>query len=404
MKKVVVIVDGFNAGRFFPIRLKQRGYDCLHISSINMRNKQYDKSQYIDHIIEQLNVEDTLHLLKGVYQVQAVIAGSESGVVLAHTIARELNLPRNNDQLAHAARDKFAMQQVLEMNNVPYTSSLKSGDLDSISLWVNNHKKYPVVVKPVDSGGSDNVYICHDQKQVDMAYHQIKANKTIYGSNSTEVLVQEYLSGAEYVVNLVSCAGNHFLVEIRKYHKQFFNGKHIYDYEELLDFNGDLQNSLVNYAKKVANAIGIAYGPSHIEIIMTNDGPKLVEIAARISGATNMEVSNETLGYNVIDLTIDSYLDKIVCLNNKRLKSEMILDVATNKQGKIVAIPLKNNLSKFESIKSAHFKLEIGDTITPTVSLPTSPVKFHLVNVNREKLLREIETLKQDAMDGFVVA
>ena len=165
-----------------------------------------------------------------------------------------------------------------------------------------------------------------------------------------------------------------------------------------------MQNALVNYAKKVANAIGIAYGPSHIEIIMTDDGPKLVEIAARISGATNMEVSNETLGYNVIDLTIDSYLDKIVCLNNKRLKSEMILDVATNKQGKIISIPLKNNLSKFESIKSAHFKLEIGDTITPTVSLPTSPVKFHLVNVNREKLLQEVETLKQDARHGFVVA
>ena len=403
LKNVVVIVDGFNAGKAFPVCLKRKGYESIHLSSIFMEDRAFNKEQYIDHFTEQKNLKYTLNQFKDSYNVEAVIAGSESGVLLAHQIAQQLKLRRNEDKKIQATRNKYLMQKELEHNNISHVKTFKSDDLKDIEQWAKAHNKFPVVVKPLDSGGSDNVHICNNLQNISHAYNQIIANNTIYGTESSQVLIQEFLSGTEYVVNLVSSEGKHHLLEIRKYHKQTFNGRHIYDYEELLDFDGELQKILVSYAKDVASALGIKYGPSHIEIIVTSEGPKLVELASRISGATNTEVSNIALGYNVIDLTIDSYLTHIDNVNNFCRKKELIIDIATNKKGKIIAIPFKDELTTFKSVKNVHFKVDIGDELTPTISLPTSPVKLHLVHEDSKQLLQDKDKLKELAKNGFVV-
>ena len=224
MQTVVAIVDGLNAGKFFPVNLQKRGLECIHISSLPRQAAKYDKTLYSDCFVAQSTVAATLHQVMQTYRLTAVIAGSESGVLLAHNLAKALDLRRNQDKLVQATRDKYLMQQTLKNHRIPFTESVKSGDLETILAWVQQHGAYPVVVKPVDSGGSDKVYICYDWNQVESAYHEIRSTETIYGHHSTAVLIQEYLSGSEYVVNLVSFAGEHFLLEIRQYHKQNFNG------------------------------------------------------------------------------------------------------------------------------------------------------------------------------------
>ena len=42
---------------------------------------------------------------------------------------------------------------------------------------------------------------------------------------------------------------------------------------------------LIEYNIKVVKALGIKVGPAHSEIILSKDGPVLVEIGARLNGA-----------------------------------------------------------------------------------------------------------------------
>lgn len=153
----------------------------------------------------------------------------------------------------------------------------------------------------------------------------------------------------------------------------------------------------------MADAVGLVYGASHIEIMLTPQGPVLVEIAARISGATNVPISNEVLGYNVIDATIDSYLGHLNLPPQQVLKTEMIIDLATHLKGVIKAIPLRETLKNLQSVKSVLFKVKEGGPIQPTVSLPTSPVKIHMVHADRSQLLRDKDLIKQAAQAGFVL-
>lgn len=404
MQKVVVVVDGFNAGRFFPIQLKSRGLDCIHVSSSTMTEKPFEHNAYLSCYTDKGDVAVLSEKISSEHDnITAVIAGSESGVDLTHYLAKTLNLRRNHDDLVSARRNKYDMCEAVKKNDLKIAAHCKANNINDLLAWATNHDRFPVVVKPLDSGGSDNVHICHDLKAVSMAFHKIKSNKTIYGYFSNEVLVQEYLYGDEYVVNMVSYNGQHFTLELRQYHKQSINGKRLYDFEELLDFKGKHQQTLIDYAKRVATAIGIQYGPSHIEIIMTDSGPVLIEAAARISGATNVEISNEALGYNVVDLTIDSYLEQLTSVSNQLRKKEFIIDIATNKEGTLKAIPFKDAVKKFPSVKNAYFKLDIGDYIVPTVSLPTSPVKLHMLHSDRDQLLQDKDALKQAAQEGFIV-
>src|SRR3546814_2571579 len=67
--------------------------------------------------------------------------------------------------------------------------------------------------------------------------------------------------------------------------------------------------SIIAYAREVLTALEIFQGPSHMEVIWTQDGPCLVEVGARCHGgeATWLNVVNECVGYNQLEATMDCY-------------------------------------------------------------------------------------------------
>lgn len=402
-KPVVVIVDGYGAGRFFVQQLNNRGYACVHVQSTAQPMNQFftlrNPENYLATFINDSDLTQLIAQISSQFQIDAVIPGTEPGVELAHQLAQKLNLKRNEDSLLPARRNKYAMVEALKQSHLKTVEHYKSNQLSQIQQWVKVHNQWPIVVKPLDSAGSDHVYICHNLEQIEQAFHRMINSKTIFARTCQEVLLQSYLKGEEYVVNMVSCEGQHFITEIRMYHKQDLNGKHIYDYEELLDFDGSLQSQLIDYAKQVADAVGIKYGPSHVEIMMTQEGPILVEIAARISGATHVDISNEALGYNVIDLTIDSYFapekfKQRLQQKPKVIKYENIIDVATEKQGYVTQLPSQQTITALPSVRSLRFNIKLGDYLQPTITLTNSPAKIHMVHQDQVQLKKDRETIK----------
>lgn len=48
--------------------------------------------------------------------------------------------------------------------------------------------------------------------------------------------------------------------------------------------NNEIKNRIMEVAVLAVKAIGIENGPSHTEIIVTEEGPKIVELGARLGG------------------------------------------------------------------------------------------------------------------------
>lgn len=444
---IALIVDGHSSGRYYPETLKDQGYTCVHVQSTKKPIKALgaiDKTPYAHEFIYEGDLEKLAEEINRKYpgQIACVIAGSEAGVSLADELSEKLGVRSNGTKKSKARRDKYEMVEVLRSQGIKTVEHFKSKDLTEILSWTKKHGKWPVVLKPISSAGTDGVYICNNEKEVEAAYQVIKGKKNVFEQENFEVLVQSYLDGQEYVVNSINCidpaSGKpyHFVNDIWLCKKQEFHGHRIYDYERLLSFDGEAQRKLVAYINNVLEALEINYGPSHAEVMLTADGPILVEVASRFSGGTNPGMSMMCVGYNPLELAVLSFTDPkkfftaiaahenpglddkkktstqettsaVEKLRNRSVKKyAAVLDLATNLKGEVVAIPLKEELETagLQSIYSVKFKVSPGQEMTPTVSLLTSPVQFHLVHPDESTIVYECEKIKTMGEKGFTVA
>ena len=62
----------------------------------------------------------------------------------------------------------------------------------------------PVVVKPVESAGSDGVKLCHTAEEAKEHFSTLMTAQRKVGSQGAAVLCQEFLQGKEYVVDFVT--------------------------------------------------------------------------------------------------------------------------------------------------------------------------------------------------------
>src|SRR6202011_2477627 len=90
-------------------------------------------------------------------------------------------------------------------------------------------------------------------------------------------VAQEYLFGTEYAVDAVSCRGRHRVTDLGEYAQLAVNG--VFDRMSgcFTMVDGETRAVLGEYAGGVLDALGIAYGPAHLEIMLTPNGPCLVE-------------------------------------------------------------------------------------------------------------------------------
>ena len=69
---------------------------------------------------------------------------------------------------------------------------------------------------------------------------------------------------------------------------------------------------MIPYVRDVLDALGVRNGPSHGEVIITEDGPCLVEMNCRAHGGDGnwQSLCRELCGgYTQVNATVDSYLD-----------------------------------------------------------------------------------------------
>ena len=206
-------------------------------------------------------------------------------------------------------RNKFTMIDMLHQNKVPAAEQIKLSDWETLQEWLRG-RQFPIVIKPIDSAGSDGVFVCKDLAQCQHAFAQLKGQKNRMGLVNQFVLAQEFLRGTEYVVNTVTLDGKPLLTELVEYKKQILdNGSVVYDTDKLLPSDAPVAKELFAYILKVHKALGIVNGPAHAEVMFTATGPKLVEIAARTDGILRPDVSAKTTGLGQLSAVVLSIID-----------------------------------------------------------------------------------------------
>ena len=318
-RRRVAVVDPFSTGAALAFHLAQRDIDVVAVYSASMEqlaNLQnlVPKGMTLNFVALVAFEDDIDTMIRLIGRVDAVMPGTETGVELADKLTERLGLRTNGTALSEARRNKFVMGETIKAAGIRAVRQLRSSVWTEIESWVASWVPTPfkVIVKPLDSAGSDDVTLCTTMAEVEAAFHHIIGKVNGLGLVNNAVLVQEYLEGQEYVVDMVSRDGVHKVVALWAYDRRVANGgQFVCHGQNLLTMEDPYCEELVRYQSKVLTALGILNGPSHGEVKWCRGEPVLIEVGARCHGGEGAWVAVEdgVYGFNQLDCSIDAYLN-----------------------------------------------------------------------------------------------
>lgn len=403
-----VIVDGYSSGGLLAPEFRTRGIDCVHVQSTYERHSIYSfrDSDFIANIRHDGNFEATLTMLKS-FQPRCVMVGTELGVELADRLSFELGTPCNDVSLTLARRNKLRMAQRIASRGLRSVRSRQAERVEDLLTWVDEIVGWPIVIKPVNSAGNDTVLVCRNQRELVEGFQRIHRVINRLGLRNTVVLAQELIRGTNYVVDTVTLGGRHHVTNIWKIGKGSHNGaEFVYEYNELLPFDGLVQRELVKYICGVLDALGIVVGPGHSEVMVDEAGPVLIETGARVHGAGLPIYNRECIGYSQVDLAVDAYIDpaayeRKTCKPYRLFKNLVILDLISPVNGRVRSWPLADQIRALRSFHDLKLAVSPGKEIHKTIDLFTEPGYVVLIHEDMAVIRRDCELIRRLEANGF---
>jgi biotin carboxylase len=238
---------------------------------------------------------------------RCVLPGCESGVELADAVAPEV-VPHvsNVAELAPARRHKGEMARAVQRAGLPIIRQICTADTDEVDAWIASERLdgLDLVIKPPKSASTDGVTRVVKGNGWRETFAGLLGSANRLGLVNDRLVVQEYLTGTEFVVDTFSYDGIHTVTDVCRYRK-VFNGPYmaIYDRMDWVSPNDPALEDLITYARGVLDAVGVRWGAAHIEILSTSEGLRLIELGARPHGGGQPRFCRVATGDSQVDRT-----------------------------------------------------------------------------------------------------
>ncbi|NYA45889.1 ATP-grasp domain-containing protein [Serratia fonticola] len=307
----ILIVDGASTSASYAPLFRAYGIPCIHLFSDPVIASHFgamiNQQDYVACLTHQGDITQTLERLSK-WQISAVLHGLDSALAVAGAIANALNLTYVNEpELNLARRHKFEMIETVRKAGLRAPEQILSDNIQVILNWVGNRNQYPVIIKPVESAGVKGVFKCSSIKEVHRYFNKVMNSSSYYEEPNTTVLIQSFLAGKEYILDSVSLNGKHYLTSIWLVKRD--NGSSPFlDNMETVDHTLPKYTVIREYATAVLNALGVRNGPSHLEVILTENGPALVELNCRLHGSLDLRLTTYACGRNHVQDVVTSLL------------------------------------------------------------------------------------------------
>lgn len=308
----VAIVDGASTSAYLAPAFRSYGVRCVHVlssESLPERLKaQINHSDYVRSVVHKGDINELADMLKDL-NIDIVLPGGGSGIELAAELAEALDVPLKNPvHLARARRHKYEQIEILKQNGLLTPKQFQSDSVDRIVEWTETNLNLPVVVKPTRGAGVSGVKVCHTLSQVRMASENILNSKSYYDEDQHEILVQSCTNGQEYIVDIVSFDGHHKVVSVWVVDRDRRESPRL---EKMLvvDHTQPQYSQLIDYAKKVLDVVGLRFGPSHMELMLTSEGPVIVELNSRLHGSLDPLLTTAVTGENHVSATVNAFVN-----------------------------------------------------------------------------------------------
>jgi biotin carboxylase len=393
---VAAVVAPFSTGRFYAAEFRRRGWPSVAVTPPFHSRPPMDRVHYADflHVIEHDgDVERTVAQLSQ-WDVQAVIAGSESGVQIAEDIAEILGLAGNPVATRAARHDRGAMTEALAAAGLPTLRTLRTDSLNEATRWAADLGQRTYMLGPADTSAS--MRLCEDEAELTHAWGRLRNSRPAFGATAPGPLVlQEEPIGFAYTVNAVSYDGHHRATEVWAQHRIQRSEVSLCDRADLLSLRTPHAKLLAEYTSAALTAVGVRYGATHSTVVLTSQGPVLMDLATRPDGNVDPQAMVSATGsYHARD-AVTTLLDPLWLLDDQ-LSPELKmcrLTLVADHNGYLDAEVLEEMVS-LPTVAGTVGNLLPGARVSTTRNARTSPGTLILVSDDRGEIERDAERLR----------
>jgi hypothetical protein len=296
----------------------------------------------------------------------------ENYILPAAWIADHLHLPGIPIAAAEACTDKYLMRSLFDTATEKISPQFATVTTEADVRSFASEHSFPLILKPANLAKSLLVTKSSTLEELLANYHHsVELLQTTYKKYAPnripKLIIEEFLEGSIHSVDaFVDQTGiPHVLDQIVDYQTGYDIG---YDdnfhYSRLLPskLSPEDQAAFRHCAAVGIAALGIKSSAAHVEIIMTKDGPRIVEIGAR-NGGYRERMHTLANGIDIIGAAIALALGNQPNIEATKNDSCAVLELFPKKPGKFIGISNIDTLKTLPSLTYLSIKATEGSFI-----------------------------------------
>ncbi|TFB09334.1 ATP-grasp domain-containing protein [Candidatus Atribacteria bacterium MT.SAG.1] len=295
-------------------------------------------------------------------QISGVMTIANDVPLTVATVATEFNLLGISIKSAQLAADKILMKKAFSKYQVRTPDFWKIKNTKELYSLVDK-KNLPLILKPSDGRGGRGVILIDEEVNVEWAWRE-----SIKHSENKILILEKFEFGPQ-----LSAEGI-FLDKVfipiafadRNYDNLSETKPHIVEDGGVIPsrFQGEILKEISILIQRAALALDISWGTVKADIVITKNGPKIIELAARLSG--NYLATHHipmVYGVNIVKALIKMSIGDKVNKNELQVKQNKYLGVRYffPPSGKIICIKGINYVERLNYVRMFKLYKKIGD-------------------------------------------
>ena len=321
--------------------------------------------------VRDFNFEAVLSNVLNIHQtkpIDAILCLIEIRLIEASKLSLILGVEYLNLYSAVLLRDKYSVRKRLADKGIVQPDFALATTTEEIKSCVRS-LGLPLIIKPSDGYGSQNIVVLRSDIDLDPLLSPVEImlpSKADYGLGvkaNDRLLIERFMKGNFVGVDTLTVNGVHKFLGVNL-KKMFAPPSFAIEGGSFIPRNNE-HLELERYVFKILDAVGFNSGAAHIELMLTEEGPRLVEINPRLVGAKIARLVGYALGRSIhqdlIDIHLGRFPEELNFTNNYQ--------VAVSRW---FTSPVAGTLSKItlpkwedENVKCVEFLKKEGDRVLP---------------------------------------
>ncbi len=294
------------------------------------------------------NAQAIIELLYNLQQKPAAIfSNSDHLQTQCAQAAQFFNLPAKDWQVCYRAKNKAAMREYMQTAGVPGVWFKSVNQPEQLSQLNCQSTPFPCVVKPQQGVASLDVERCEDFAQLQrfcLRFWQQHPSKTL--------LIEAFLQGPLFTLETMGDGEN--IVPLGGFDVTLSEPP--YFIELAAQWHSDVDSIHRRQAFEQVKQFGINFGVCHSEFVLTENGPRLIEINYRSIGDNREFLLNQLAPFDWFEQVLKLHLGEPLGKLEPIAGQALIRYFCAEKEGVLSAHPVAFEQQAPISIKLEHLK------------------------------------------------